>query len=83
MLQQWRMWDTILEAPMLVTMNIMESCILVENTDVSSEEEDASITRVWYMTKHLYGNCWKVKAYFTKYNYTSFKKHDCPVVPTA
>lgn len=31
---------------MLVTMKKMKSGILIENTDVSSEEKDASITKV-------------------------------------
>ena len=68
---------------MLVTMKIMKSGILVENTDVSSEEKDASVTKVCYKTRHLHGHCWKAKAYFTKENEVSFRKHDCPVVPNA
>jgi hypothetical protein len=64
-------------------MKIMKSCSLVENSDVSSEEKDASITKVQYKTRHLQRHCWKAKAHFMEDNEVPFKKHDCPVVPTA
>jgi hypothetical protein len=46
-----------IRGPMLVTTKIMKSCVLVENTDVSSEEKDASITSVGYKTRYLHGHC--------------------------